>query len=83
MSIILGFSYHFYLALENSICVDYITEKLWNQGYGYTVIPIVLKRKLIEPYTPPNSFIAFDDYKSAKEMATHLKQLMDNKTEYM
>lgn len=78
-----NFSYHFYLALENSICQDYITEKLWYSGYSKTVIPIVLKRKLVEPYVPPNSFIAFDDYKNLEEMAKHLKQLMSNKDEYL
>jgi hypothetical protein len=71
------------MALENSICQDYITEKLWNQGLTYTVLPIVLRRKIVEPYVPPNSFIAFDDYKSIKEMGAHLKYLMSNKTEYM
>ncbi|KAE9548736.1 hypothetical protein FO519_008055 [Halicephalobus sp. NKZ332] len=75
--------YHFYMALENSICQDYITEKLWNQGYTHTVIPIVLKRSIIEPYAPPNSFIAFDDYKTIEEMANHLKLLMENELEYL
>jgi hypothetical protein len=60
-----------------------MTEKLWNQGYGYTVIPIVLKRSVVETYVPPNSFIAFDDYKSVEAMGKHLKWLMDNKVEYM
>uniref|UniRef100_A0A914YIH7 Fucosyltransferase n=1 Tax=Panagrolaimus superbus TaxID=310955 RepID=A0A914YIH7_9BILA len=75
--------YHFYMALENSICEDYITEKLWNQGYGHTVIPVVLKRNIIEPYVPPNSFIAFDDYENVQKMAEHMKSLMKNKEEYM
>ncbi|KAK6017403.1 hypothetical protein OSTOST_17078, partial [Ostertagia ostertagi] len=35
--------YHFYLSFENSICKDYITEKLWNHGYMHYVVPIVLK----------------------------------------
>uniref|UniRef100_A0AC34GVC9 Fucosyltransferase n=1 Tax=Panagrolaimus sp. ES5 TaxID=591445 RepID=A0AC34GVC9_9BILA len=75
--------YHFYMALENSICEDYITEKLWNQGYGHTVIPVVLKRNIIEAYVPPNSFIAFDDYENVQKMAEHMKSLMKNKEEYM
>lgn len=55
---------------------------MWYQGYSHTVIPIVLKRKLVEDYVPPNSFIAFDDYASIKDMGEHLKRLMNNKTEY-
>ncbi|CAI4232925.1 unnamed protein product [Auanema sp. JU1783] len=75
--------YHFYVAVENSICKDYLTEKLWNQGYGRDVVPIVLSRKLTEPFVPPNSFIAVDDFKTTEELATHLKYLMSNKTAYM
>lgn len=71
------------MSLENSICEDYITEKLWNQGYSHTVIPIVLKRSIVEHYAPPNSFIAFDDYESTEAMAKHLKFLMDNEDEYL
>ena len=71
------------MSLENSICEDYVTEKLWNQGYSHTVVPIVLKRSIVEPYAPPNSFIAFDDYKTIEEMAKHLNYLMENKEEYL
>lgn len=70
------------MALENSICQDYITEKLWNQGYSHTVVPIVLKRSLVEPYVPPKSFIAFDDFETVQDLADHLKYLMSNKTAY-
>ena len=33
--------YHFYLAFENSICKDYVTEKFFNAMERY-VVPIVL-----------------------------------------
>lgn len=75
--------YHFYVTFENSICQDYITEKLWKSGYQNTIIPLVLKRKLVEPFVPPNSFIAVDDFKSVKEMGDHLNYLMNNNTAYM
>uniref|UniRef100_A0A915EI56 Fucosyltransferase n=1 Tax=Ditylenchus dipsaci TaxID=166011 RepID=A0A915EI56_9BILA len=75
--------YHFYYAAENSICTDYITEKLWNQGYGFLVVPIVLRRKIVEKYVPPHSFIAVDDYPTIQELAIHLKRLISNREEYM
>uniref|UniRef100_A0A0K0D126 Fucosyltransferase n=1 Tax=Angiostrongylus cantonensis TaxID=6313 RepID=A0A0K0D126_ANGCA len=79
--------YHFYLAFENSLCKDYITEKLWNQGYQRTIVPIVLKidlyqRSIVERFVPPHSFIAADDFESPKEMAKYLHYLMNNKTAY-
>uniref|UniRef100_A0A914XHY8 Fucosyltransferase n=1 Tax=Plectus sambesii TaxID=2011161 RepID=A0A914XHY8_9BILA len=73
--------YRFYLALENSICKDYITEKFWNQGY-LDVVPIVLKRSIVEKYAPPGSFLALDDFKSPKHLAAHLNALMTNDSAY-
>ncbi|EGT37087.1 hypothetical protein CAEBREN_28172 [Caenorhabditis brenneri] len=75
--------YHFYVTFENSICQDYVTEKLWKSGYQNTIIPLVLKRELVAPFVPPYSFIAVDDFKSVKEMGDYLNYLMNNKTAYM
>uniref|UniRef100_A0A0N4VID4 Fucosyltransferase n=1 Tax=Enterobius vermicularis TaxID=51028 RepID=A0A0N4VID4_ENTVE len=77
------FSYFFYITFENSICKDYLTEKLWNQGFQNTIIPLVLKREQVEPYVPPHSFIAVDDFSDAEQLAAYLKYLMQNKTAYM
>ncbi|XGW07749.1 hypothetical protein V3C99_010696 [Haemonchus contortus] len=78
----LDWDYHFYVAFENSICKDYITEKLWNQGYQRDIVPLVLKRSLVEPFVPPNSFIAADDFNTTEDLATYLHYLMKNKTAY-
>ncbi|KAK0394987.1 hypothetical protein QR680_001046 [Steinernema hermaphroditum] len=74
--------YHFYITFENSICDDYITEKLWNQGYQRNVIPIVLRRSVVEPYVPPNSFIAVDDYDNLENLAAELYRIMNDKALY-
>ncbi|KAH7704750.1 FUT-3 protein [Aphelenchoides avenae] len=39
--------YYFYVAMENSLCTDYITEKLWSRIH-LPVIPIVLRREYYE-----------------------------------
>lgn len=39
---ILESDYKFYLAFENSNCRDYITEKLFVNGLGHDVLPIVM-----------------------------------------
>uniref|UniRef100_A0A915PMA7 Fucosyltransferase n=1 Tax=Setaria digitata TaxID=48799 RepID=A0A915PMA7_9BILA len=74
--------YFFYLAFENSICHDYITEKLWKHGYGHDIIPIIMKRSIVERYAPPYSFIAIDDFVNIRDFANYLQYLMGNKSAY-
>lgn len=40
--------YYFYFALENSNCVDYVTEKFFNSLDYYKSVPIVMKRKIYD-----------------------------------
>ena len=75
-------SYFFYIAVENTVCREYITEKFWGRLHLHTV-PIVMRRHVYEGRAPANSFIAMDDYADPKEMATHLKRIMNSPDEYM
>uniref|UniRef100_A0A915BI81 Fucosyltransferase n=1 Tax=Parascaris univalens TaxID=6257 RepID=A0A915BI81_PARUN len=79
----LNTEYLFYASFENAICKDYITEKLWHQGFNFDIVPLVLKRGIVEKYLPPHSFIAIDDFSSLAEMAKYLQFLRRNKTAYM
>lgn len=74
--------YYFYLSFENSNCRDYITEKFWQHGMQYYVVPIVLQRKLYTEIAQERSFIAADDFASPAELAKYLKRLMNNPREY-
>ena len=75
---ILNSDYRFYLAFENSICKDYVTEKYWEKAATMNVIPVVLKRSILEPYAPPHSFIAADDFPSAADMGREMKKIADD-----
>uniref|UniRef100_A0A0N4Z8E2 Fucosyltransferase n=1 Tax=Parastrongyloides trichosuri TaxID=131310 RepID=A0A0N4Z8E2_PARTI len=76
-------SYYFYFAFENAICNNYVTEKYWSR-YSFNSVPIVMKRYIYEDLNiPSSSFIAVDDFKSAKEMGDYLNYLMNNKNEYL
>jgi len=69
--------YKFYLAFENSNCRDYITEKLFLNGLGQELLPIVMGARP-EDYakaTPYKSYIHVDDFDSPKELAQFLKQI--------
>ncbi|KAA0709891.1 Alpha-(1,3)-fucosyltransferase 9 [Triplophysa tibetana] len=74
----------FYLSFENSIHEDYITEKLFNPMTLGTV-PVVLgpSRKNYERFIPADSFIHVDDFKTAGELAEHLKVLHQNTDMYV
>uniref|UniRef100_A0A0K0F0S1 Fucosyltransferase n=1 Tax=Strongyloides venezuelensis TaxID=75913 RepID=A0A0K0F0S1_STRVS len=74
--------HYFYIALENSDCKDYVSEKYFSRVY-FNSIPIVGYRKKYEKIAPNNSFIAMDDFKGPKEMAEYLYFLIKNKTEYL
>ncbi|XP_022109095.1 alpha-(1,3)-fucosyltransferase 5-like [Acanthaster planci] len=69
--------YKFYLALENSECEDYITEKAWEKPLMQGVVPIVYgaRREDYENLLPPNSFIYVGDFKDMEKLADYLKML--------
>uniref|UniRef100_A0A8R1Y1F2 Fucosyltransferase n=1 Tax=Onchocerca volvulus TaxID=6282 RepID=A0A8R1Y1F2_ONCVO len=74
--------HRFYLAFENSICRDYITEKLF-KSLDRLLVPVVLKRSIYEDIMPPGSFIAADDFTSPRELAEYLQYLSSNNTAYL
>ncbi|XP_069594553.1 4-galactosyl-N-acetylglucosaminide 3-alpha-L-fucosyltransferase FUT6-like [Ranitomeya imitator] len=76
--------YKFYLAFENSIHEDYITEKLWKNALIYGCVPVVLgpTRKNYERYIPKDSFIHVDDFSTAEELAKYILKLDGDEKAY-
>jgi hypothetical protein len=79
----MGETYKFYLALENSICNDYVTEKFWAR-LKHNVIPIVLTRRTMKHVAIPSSaYIAVDDFANVEQLAKYLLYLNENTTAYV
>lgn len=74
--------YKFYLALENSHCTDYITEKFWRAPFKNNMIPVVYgpSKEDYQKVAPPKSFIHVDDFETIEGLATYLKLLDRNNT---
>ena len=74
--------YKFYLAFENGLCTDYITEKFWT-ALRRNSVPIVLAKDYYGPdVVPPRSFISVQDFPSVKALAEYLLYLDKNDTAY-
>ncbi|CAH8825714.1 unnamed protein product [Trichobilharzia szidati] len=76
--------YKFYLSFENSLCPDYITEKVFRNAYSHNIVPIVMGAS-IEEYkrvSPPHSFIHVDEFESPAKLAEYMKYLDRNDTAY-
>ena len=69
--------YKFYLAFENSVCDQYVTEKL-HRTLGYPTVPIVLGGASYKDIVPPNSFIDVFEFESPEHLAKYLLFLDSN-----
>ena len=69
--------YKFYLSFENTICVDYVTEKFYKNGLKYGMVPVVLGgANYSDPsVAPPGSYINVKDFESMQELAKFLKKV--------
>ncbi|KAK4878324.1 hypothetical protein RN001_010830 [Aquatica leii] len=79
---ILEKNYKFYFSGENSICKEYVTEKLYNL-LKRNVVPVVYGGADYAKSAPPNSVINIENFKNVSELADYLKFLDGNSTEYL
>jgi alpha-1,3-fucosyltransferase len=78
---IISTKYKFFLAFENSLCSQYITEKFFII-LRYNIIPVVLGAGDYSQYIPKSGYINVFDFKTVKDLTDHLIYLDNNKTAY-
>jgi len=74
--------YKFYIAAENSLCPDYVTEKFY-RALSRGVVPVVYGGADYTQYGPPHSYINVANFRSPKELAEYLLLLDKNDALYM
>jgi alpha-1,3-fucosyltransferase len=75
-------SYKFYFSFENSLCEDYVTEKLFKVMNNF-IIPVVFAGADLSRFVPPKSYIDDNEFKTVEDLAVHLKFLATNPDEYV
>ncbi|XP_052826277.1 alpha-(1,3)-fucosyltransferase 10 [Octopus bimaculoides] len=74
--------YKFAFSMENGICDDYMTEKLWRPLMVGTV-PVILGSSKVRDFLPhEKSAIIIDDFDTAESLAKYLLYLNRNDEEY-
>ncbi|XP_030066258.1 GDP-fucose protein O-fucosyltransferase 4 isoform X1 [Microcaecilia unicolor] len=75
--------YKFHLAMENAICPDYMTEKLWRPMH-LGAIPIYRGSPSVRDWMPNNiSIIVVDDFVSPKVLAEFIESLDRDDAAYL
>ncbi|XP_059164697.1 alpha-(1,3)-fucosyltransferase C-like [Physella acuta] len=76
-------TYKFYLGFENSVCVDYVTEKFFNAFTpGRHVVPVVMGGADYDRLLPNGSFINTGWFQTARDLAMYLKVVGQDEATY-
>ena len=80
---ILNSTYRYYLAFENALCSEYITEKFY-ENYNYDIIQVLragdTQHRPIK--TDKNVYISSADFKDAHDLGRYLRSLSLDKEKY-
>ncbi|XP_068242193.1 uncharacterized protein [Palaemon carinicauda] len=77
-----GSSHLFYLSLENALCEEYYSEKLW-RPMEHNMVPIVYGGAKYNKILPPGSYINVQSYPNILALAKHLVYLSNNPVSYL
>ena len=75
--------YKFYLAFENSLCDEYVTEKFFFSLQSASIVPVVLGWARYDRYVPSSAFIDVRNFSSPMALANYISYLDRNTTAYL
>jgi len=78
----LGKQYKFWAAFENSLTLDYVTEKFF-LPLQYGMVPVYFGHPDNLRHFPPGSYIHTKDFKNPQALSEHLMYLDKNPSEYL
>lgn len=79
---LLNTTYKFYFSFENTLCDDYVTEKVFKNMKEF-VIPVVFNGADMNRFLPPRSYINAESFSSVKDLADYLLYLSSNEIEFI
>src|SRR5690606_26281037 len=68
--------YPFCIAFENSVCDDYVTEKLYDPLWAGTV-PVYFGAPNVADFAPRHSYIDATNFSGPRELAAYLRHLLE------
>ena len=74
--------YYFYLAFENAVCKDYVTEKFFD-AIKNDIVPVVFGGADYEHFAPPHSYVDIQKFENIEEAGKYLMHLIENPDKYM
>lgn len=74
--------YKFYIAFENSLCEDYVTEKFFSR-YNFDVILVTYGGADYSRLLPTGTFINVADFRNTKHLARYLRALASDDNRYV
>ncbi|XP_048002523.1 alpha-(1,3)-fucosyltransferase fut-1-like [Leguminivora glycinivorella] len=77
--------YLFYITIENSMCRQYFSEKIFHHAYLKGAIPIIMGIPLIDciKLLPPHSFLHVDSFPSLQELSKEVYSIGNNMTKLL
>lgn len=75
--------YKFFLSFENSLCKDYVTEKVFSIfDQKYNIVPVIRGAPNIDEYVPRKTYLNAFNFETPKDLAYRIRRLGNNEQEY-